>query len=177
VLIRILLILGTKNYKRFGYKGLKDKPQGHKKGIGRLLTSEQEQQIQNAIVDKMPEQLKLPFALWTRRAILELIKREFGVTIAIRTMGTYLERWGFTPQKPKKKAYEQNAKAVNDWLETEYPKIKNQAKVENAEIHWSDETGVKNQCRYGRSYAPRGKTPTITQMGKRLSLNMISTIY
>ena len=106
---------------------------------------------------------------------MELIKREFGVTIAIRTMRTYLERWGFTSQK-QKKVYEQNSKAVNGWVETEYPKIKNQAKEENAEIHWGDETGVKNQCRYGRSYAPIGKTSTITQMGKQLSLNMISTI-
>ena len=166
----------NKNYKKYGYKGLKEKPQGHKKGIGRLLSSEQEKQVQNLIIDKMPDQLKLPFALWTRRAIVELIKREFGVTIAIRTMGTYLERWGFTPQKPKKRAYEQNDKLVKKWLEEEYPQIKAQAKQENAEIHWGDETGIKNQCQYGRSYAPKGKTPTITQMGKRLSLNMISTI-
>ena len=166
----------NKNYKKYGYKGLKEKPQGHKKGIGRLLSSEQEKQVQNLIIDKMPDQLKLPFALWTRRAIVELIKREFGVTIAIRTMGTYLERWGFTPQKPKKRAYEQNDKLVRKWLEEEYPQIKAQAKQENAEIHWGDETGIKNQCQYGRSYAPKGKTPTITQMGKRLSLNMISTI-
>jgi len=166
----------NKNYKKYGYKGLKEKPQGHKKGIGRLLSSEQEKQVQNLIIDKMPDQLKLPFALWTRRAIVELIKREFGVTIAIRTMGTYLERWGFTPQKPKKRAYEQNDKLVKKWLEEEYPQIKAQAKQENAEIHWGDETGIKNQCQYGRSYAPKGKTPTITQMGQRLSLNMISTI-
>jgi transposase len=165
-----------KNYKQYGYKGLKEKPQGHKQGIGRLLTSEQEKQVQNLIIDKMPDQLKLPFALWTRRAIVELIKREFGITIAIRTMGTYLGRWGFTPQKPKKKAYEQNAKAVKDWLEKEYPEIKRQAKQEKAEIHWGDETGVKNECQYGRSYAPKGKTPTRTKMGKHLSLNMISTI-
>ena len=104
----------NKNYKKYGYKGLKEKPQGHKKGIGRLLSSEQEKQVQNLIIDKMPDQLKLPFALWTRRAIVELIKREFGVTIAIRTMGTYLERWGFTPQKPKKRAYEQNDKLIKN---------------------------------------------------------------
>lgn len=166
----------NKNYNESGYKGLKEKPQGHKPGIGRLLTSEQEKQVQKIIIDKMPDQIKLPFALWTRRAIVELIKREFGITIAIRTMGTYLNRWGFTPQKPKKKAYEQNDKVVKRWLEEEYPTIKKQAKQEKAEIHWGDETGVKNECQYGRSYAPKGKTPTRTKMGKRLSLNMISTI-
>lgn len=124
----------------------------------------------------MPDQLKLPFALWTRRAIKTLIKREFGITISIRTMGDYLHRWGFTPQKPKKKAYEQNPKAVKKWLETQYPAIKASAKQENAEIHWGDETGVRNECQYGRSYAPKGKTPVQSKMAKRLSLNMISTV-
>ena len=165
-----------KNYKQYGYKGLKEKPQGHKKGIGRLLTTEQERQVQNAIIDKMPDQLKLPYALWTRRAIVELIKREFGITIAIRTMGTYLQRWGFTPQKPTKRAYEQNDASVKKWLDEQYPAIKEQAKEEKAEIHWGDETGVKNECQYGRSYAPKGKTPIRTKMGKRLSLNMISSV-
>jgi transposase len=57
------------------------------------------------IVDKMPEQMKLPFALWTRKAVKELVEREFGVVLAINTMGDYLRRWGFSPQRPKKRAY------------------------------------------------------------------------
>lgn len=166
----------NKNYKKHGSKGLKEKARGHKKGQGRLLTPEQEKQVQRMIIDKMPDQLKLPFALWTRRAIKDLIKREYGITIAIRTMGDYLQRWGFSPQKPKKKAYEQNPKAVAKWLKNEYPTIKEKAKQDNAEIHWGDETGVRNDCQYGRSYAPKGKTPTITKMAKHISLNMISTV-
>lgn len=164
------------SYKRYGSKGLKEKVRGHKKGDGRLLSTEQEKEIQKMIIDKMPDQLKLPFALWTRRAIKTLIKREFGITISIRTMGDYLHRWGFTPQKPKKRAYEQNSKAVEKWLKEEYPSIKDSAKDENALIHWGDETGVKNECQYGRSYAPKGKTPVQTKIAKRLSLNMISTV-
>jgi len=128
------------------------------------------------IIDKMPDQLKLPYGLWTRRAIRDLIKREFGTNIAIRTMGDYLDRWGFTPQKPKKRAYEQNAKAVQRWLKEEYPAISKLAKKEKAEVHWGDETGVRNDCQYGRSYAPKGKTPIKDKMAKRISLNMISTV-
>ena len=56
------------------------------------------------ILDKMPDQLKLPYGLWTRSAVIELIKREFGIKLAIRTMGDYLSSWGYTPQKPKKRA-------------------------------------------------------------------------
>ena len=124
----------------------------------------------------MPDQYKLDFGLWTRKAVKELVERELGIVLAINTMGDYLRKWGYTPQKPKKRAYEQNSKAVNTWLETDYPQIKERAKLENAEIQWGDETGVKNACHHGRSYAPKGKTPVKLSMSKRFSVNMISTV-
>ena len=166
----------VKLYKEHGEKGLKEVKRVRKKGYGKLLSPSQELEIQKMIIDKMPEQLKLPHALWTRKAIKELIKRIYKIEIAIRTMGDYLKSWGFTPQKPKKKAYEQNSKAVNKWLKEEYPRIMRQAKKEEAEIHWADETGIRNDSQYGRSYAPRGKTPIKETLAKRLSLNMISTV-
>jgi transposase len=163
-------------YNAQGIKGLKEKARGRKTGERRLLTIEQEKQVQKWIHDKMPDQLKLPFGLWTRKAVVQLIKDQFNVSIAIRTVGDYLNRWGYTPQKPKRKAYEQNPKLVGQWLKQDYPKIAQAAKAENAEIHWGDETGIKNECQYGRSYAPKGKTPVRTSMAKKLSLNMISTV-
>lgn len=140
------------------------------------MSAIQELEIQKMIIDTMPDQLKLDFALWTRKAVKELVEREFGVILAINTMGDYLRKWGFTPQKPKKKAYEQCSKKVQKWLDEEYPSIQKRAKEENAEIQWGDETGVRNNCQYGRSYAPKGKTPTKKSMSKRFSLNMISTV-
>ena len=166
----------NKNYKMHGIRGLKANKRGVKSEDKKLLTIEQEKQIQKMIIDKMPDQLKLDFALWTRKAVKELVEREFGIILAITTMGDYLRKWGFTPQKPKKRAYEQCPKAVQNWLENEYPKIKEKAKEEGAEIHWGDETGVKNSCNHGRSYAPKGKTPVKKSMSKRFSVNMISTV-
>lgn len=163
-------------YNEEGLKGLKDKPKGLRSKDKKLLSLKQERQVQKMITDIMPNQLKLPYALWTRKAVQELIQREFGITLGISTMGTYLRRWGFTPQKPKKKAYEQCSKKVQNWLDEEYPKIKEKAKEEKAEIHWGDETGVRNSNQHGRSYAPRGKTPVKLSMSKRFSLNMISTV-
>jgi transposase len=159
-----------------GLKGLNSKKKGVKSEDKKLLSNQQERLIQSMIVDKMPEQLKLNFALWTRKAVKELIEQEFGIVLAITTMGDYLRKWGFTPQKPKKMAYEQCPKKVQKWLDEEYPAIKEQAKEENAEIYWGDETGVKNQCNHGRSYAPKGKTPIKKSMSKKFSINMVSAI-
>jgi transposase len=164
----------VKHYNETGSFKLKIK--GVKSEDKKLLSLSQEKSIQLMIVDKMPDQLKLDYALWTRKAVKELVEREFGVVLAINTMGDYLRKWGFTPQKPKKMAYEQCPKKVQKWLDEEYPAIQKRAKEENAEIHWGDETGVRNNCQHGRSYAPKGKTPIKKSMSKRFSTNMISTV-
>jgi len=159
----------TKN--EMGY----DKP-GRKKGSGNRLTPEQEQSIKTLITDKTPDQLKMPYALWTRESVRELIKARCGVELPIRTVGDYLKRWGMTPQKPQKRAYEQRAPEVKAWLEEEYPVIQARAKRENAEIYWGDETGLRNDCQHERGYAPKGQTPVIRLNAKRESINMISAI-
>lgn len=164
----------VKHYNTTG--GFKSKKKGVKSEDKKLLSNAQEKAIQLMIIDKMPEQYKLEYGLWTRKAVKELVEREFKIILAINTMGDYLRKWGFTPQKPKKKAYEQCPKKVQKWLDEEYPSVQKRAKQENAEIQWGDETGVRNNCQHGRSYAPKGRTPVKKSMSKRFSINMISTI-
>jgi hypothetical protein len=65
----------------------------------------------------------------------------------IRTVGEYLKRWCFMPQKPVKRAYEQNPKTVKRWLEEDYPGINAYAKTDNAETYWIDEMGMSTRAR------------------------------
>ncbi|MCB9500698.1 MAG: IS630 family transposase [Deferribacteres bacterium] len=166
----------VKLYQAHGMQALKLEQPGRKTGSGRRLNADQEKAIQKMIYDKMPDQLKLPFALWTRQAIQQLIKEQFGIELPVRTINHYLHRWNFTPQRPIKRAYEQNDKKVQEWLHSSYPAIDERAKQENAEIHWGDETGISNQCNYGRSYAPKGQTPVVRRKANRFSTSMISSI-
>jgi transposase len=106
-----------------GLRALAPKPTGRPVGSQRRLTSMQELHIQRLICKHRPEQLKLEFALWNRGAVTLLVKQEFGIDLPIRTMGEYLKRWGFTPQKPITRAYEQRPEAVKKWLDEEYPAI------------------------------------------------------
>lgn len=119
---------------------------GRKLGSGRRMTGDQEQHIRKLLTDKSPDQLKMSYALWTRESVRELIKAQYSIDLPIRTVGDYLKRWGMTPQKPQKRAYEQRIPEVKAWLEEEYPKIQDRAKQENAEIYWGDETGLRNDC-------------------------------
>jgi len=165
-----------KAYEQGGQKAIKHKQRGRRKGDCRTLTDDQERELQRSIKDRYPDQLKLPFALWTRIAVRQLIEQLWSIRMPIRTVGEYLKRWGFTPQKPIKRAYEQNPKAVKKWMDEEYPAIVAQAKKEKGEIQWGDETGLLNNSYYGRSYAPSGKTPAVDITAKRERISMISSV-
>jgi transposase len=163
-------------YDHGGQEALPGDRTGRPLGSGRLLTGEQEQGIRQAIETKSPQELGITSALWTRQAVRELIQQRFGIRLSIRTVGEYLRRWGFTPQKPVRKAYKQDPKAVAEWLERTYPQIEKRAAEEDGEIHWGDETGVRSTCQHSRGYARPGATPELTVPGGRFSVNMISTI-
>lgn len=165
-----------KTYEREGPKGVRIKKRGRRAGQNRTLSPEQEREAQRLIVDKMPDQLKMPFALWTRRAVQLLVKERWGIAMPIRTVGEYLKRWGFTPQKPLRRAYEQDPEAVQKWLDEEYAALAARARREQAEIHWGDETGLRSDSQHGRCYAPRGKTPAVRLSAKRDSMSLISSI-
>jgi transposase len=94
------------------------------------------------ISDRCPDQLKLPFALWTREAVGQLIEERYGVQLSISTVGRYLRRWGFTPQKPLRRAYERDPAKVKQWLDEAYPAIRRQSKREKAKLLWGDELGL-----------------------------------
>jgi transposase len=128
------------------------------------------------ISDRCPDQLKLPFVLWTREAVGELLARRFGVQVSVWTVGRYLRRWGFTPQKPLRRAYERDPELVRQWFKEKYPAIRARAKRDGAEIHWGDEMGLRSDQQAGRSWGRRGQTPVIPSTGRRFGCNMISTI-
>jgi transposase len=159
-----------------GGKALQGKQKGRPIGSGRGLTIRQERYIARRVIDKTPEQLKLPFVLWTRAAVQQLIKEKFGILLGLSTVGDYLRRWEFTPQKPAKQSWQRSDAKVKKWLQEEYPAIEARAKQEGARIYWEDETGCRSDHTAGRSYGKKGKTPIIRVNGNRFSCNVISAV-
>ena len=162
-------------YQENGEDGLTPKRPGRPKCGGRLK-GWQAATIVNIIKDCCPDQLKMPFALWTREAVRDLIHMKFGIRYSVGMVGRLLRRWGFTPQKPVTRAYERNDDRIRDWLKREYPALRRRAKREKAEIYWEDETGLRSDHLAGRSYSPRGETPVIRSTGNRFGCNIISAV-
>ena len=151
---------------------------GRRFSEGRTLELADEVGLRQWVLRGPPSALGLPYALWSRRAVQQAIKAKFAIDMPIRTVGEYLRRWGFTPQRPAKRALEQRPEQVREWLEMDYPAIVRRAKVERAQVQWADETAVRQDTAWVRGYAPAGHTPLLEHAAKRASpgITMISSL-
>jgi transposase len=163
-------------FRRNGASGIEKGRRGRRVGDQLMLTASEARRVQGWIANKCPDQMQLPFALWTAQAVRELIYKKFGKTLGLSTMQLYLKRWGFSAQKPLTRATQRDPQKIAAWLEHDYPSIAARAKREKAAIYWSDETGICNQDQIGRGYAPKGQTPVLTQTAQKFSTSMIAAV-
>jgi transposase len=150
---------------------------GRKLGQCKKFSKVQENKVSRLIADKNPEQLKLPFILWERKAVQELIVGLYGIELPLSTIGHYLKQWGMSKQRPAKRFYQRNDKQAQDWKEKTYPALQTRAKKENAEIQWADESSVCNRSSSAaKGYAPKGKTPTLKENAIKQRIHYISSV-
>ncbi len=157
-----------------GEQALRARRRGRRAGEKTALAPWQQAQIVKAIREKNPDQLRLPGFLWTRALVCELIERRFGIRIGEK--GRYLRAWGFSPQKPARRAFERNPELVARWLDERYPELERRAHRERALILWADEMGLRSDHSAGRSWSPVGQTPIVAGTGQRFGANVISAI-
>jgi len=153
-----------------------EKKRGRAIGEKRKLSLKTEEEIKRQITQTTLEQQGLSASLWSRTAVQEFIEHKYDIYIPLRTISTYLQRWGMTCQRPYNKSYSQNPKSVKEFKDEIFPEIAKRAKQENALILFGDETGINNQEYYQRGFSPKGKTPFVRLPSKREKINMISVI-
>lgn len=135
-------------YRSGGWHALKT---GKRSGRPKKLNGSQIAWIYRTIRDNNPQQLKFPFALWTREMVVSLIKKQFGIKLSASSVGRLLRQIGFSCQKPLYRAYQQNPEAVAKWKEEVFPQIKKEAKKLGASIYFEDESGVRSDFHAGRT--------------------------
>ena len=163
-------------YSASGTDALPHERTGRPVGSGRTLSDVQAARIQELIDGNTPEGLGIASPLWSRRAVRDLIAKELGIRMPVRTVGEYLKRWGYTAKRPRRHSRDQDPLEVRDWLEETYPLIEARAKKEDAEIHWGDETGVAADEHPRLGYARRGEPATAEVPDRHVRMNMISAI-
>ena len=160
-------------YHEGGTEALKAKPLS---GRPLKLSGARLRWIYRTVVTKNPLQLRFPFALWTREMVRDLIERKYGIRLSVVSVGRLLKKLGLTCQKPLMRAFQQDPVVVEQWIEEEYPRIKQLARREKAEIHFEDEAGIRSDYHRGTTWGMRGRTPIVRTTGARFSMNMISAI-
>lgn len=166
-----------KRRKEEGEQGLLARKRGRKTLTHRRLSQKQEQVILLKVSENTPEQLKLPFVLWERRAVQEYIMERYGIQLPLRTVSLYLKRWGLTCQRPARRFYERDDRAAQEWREKTYPGVARRARQQGAEIQWADQSGVCNRSSSAaRGFSPRGRTPELKEAAVKARTNFISSI-
>jgi transposase len=141
-----------------------------------LLDPDQRRRLLDALNGHTPEEFDLGECLWTRNAVAWWAHHHLGVSRSRWVWGRWLKAEGFTPQRPARRAVQQDPEAVAKWLQEEYPAVAKRARAEGAEIHWLDEAGLRSECNGGRGYSPRGQTPVVPVTGKRFGVNFLATL-
>lgn len=145
-------------------------------GPAPLLSDAQMERLRKMIVGKDPRQLQFDFALWTRDLVRQLLVKYFGVEMTPQGVGKLLHRMGLSPQRPLVRAYEQDPVRVKEWKDEQYPRIHARAEAAGATILFCDEAGVRTDHHSGTTWGAVGQTPVVRGTGKRVSLNMISSV-
>lgn len=163
-------------YTSQGLEALPHERSGRPVGSGRVLNDEQASRLRHLIDCKSPEELGIACALWSRRAVRDLIVKECGIRLPVRTVGKYLHRWGYTAKRPRRHARDQDPKEVRAWLGRTYPRIAARARQEGGEIFWGDETGVAADEHPRLGYARQGQPATMEVPDSHIRANMISAV-
>jgi transposase len=163
-------------YSSQGLDALPQERSGRPLGSGRLLSDRQAGRIQGLLDNHSPEDLGIPAPLWNRRAVRALIRKEFAVELAVRTVGAYLNRWGYTAKKPRRHARKQDPEEIRQWLEETYPAIETRAAEEGAEIYRCDETGAAADEHPGYGYAREGQAAEVEVPDPHPRMDQISAI-
>ena len=159
--------------KRGGEKALKARKSP---GPKPKLTDRQKRQVFRWMNGKDPRQYGFDFGLWTRKIVQSLVGEKFGLELGVTAVGRLLAELEITPQKPLRRAYERDPKAIAKWMEEDYPRLRGRARRRGAKIFFLDEAGIRSDSVLGRTWAPKGQTPAVETSGRRQSVNAISAV-
>jgi transposase len=105
------------------------------------LNEEQLRELSALLTRTDPRQFDFELALWTADLVREVIQHEFGVTLSPASVTRQLGKLGMAPQRPLRRAYQQDPDAVAWWQQQEYPHLAARAVASGATIYFADEAG------------------------------------
>ena len=160
-------------YRNGGWDNLDAKKRGGRKP---KLDAKALRWIYQTVTLGNPNQLKMPFVLWSAKLLAAAIEKKFGIKLSKASVCRLLHQLGLSPQRPLWRAYQRDPQVVERWLKEEYPAIRAAARKAKGEVWFGDEAGVRSDAHSGTTWAPKGRTPIVSTTGARFGLNVISAV-
>ena len=107
-------------WEKHGKEGLRSKPHP---GSKPRLSDDQRGELVELLLEG-PSANGFSTDLWTLPRVADLIDRRFGVSYDPSHVSRILKRLGWSPQKPTKRAREQDEELVSEWRKKDWPRIK-----------------------------------------------------
>lgn len=165
-----------KAYQQTGMEGISLKIRGRRVGAKRLLSMDQEKEIQSVVLSTNPEEVQLLFALWNREAIGQLIRQRYGMYMPPKTIDNYLRRWGYKMHQHSYFVQNWGSARIRGWKEQTYLQIRKMAKHEGGEIFWKSEKGIHPKTYHaGDAIIRRRRSPIHISMNS-MDVNMIAAV-
>lgn len=163
----------SERYRRCrGVRGLVRKPVS---GRPRKLTELSGRKLRS-IVLKPASKFGYETDFWTCSRLLQVFQKELRVRVSKMTIWRRLREVGLTYQKPERRYFEIREKDRQNWVKNELPKIRAAVKKYKAILYFEDEANISLTAFLGKTWAPRGKTPTQRVTGKRGGVAAMSAI-
>lgn len=145
-------------------------------GAEALITPELDNWLKESVLNKTPVDFGYDSHLWTCQILIELLKKEFDVTVSESTVRLHLHQLGLSSQKPTYHDWDRDEREIEFFIDKKFPSIQRLAEKMEADIAFEDESGVGIMTRYGKTWGLRGETPVVNCTMKRGGYNVMSVV-
>jgi transposase len=114
--------------------------------------------------------------LWTCRRIVQVLQKKFRTRVSRQTVWRRLREAELTYQKPERRYMEASETERARWKSRELPKIRACVRKHKAILYFEDEANISLAAVVGKTWSPRGKTPTSKVTGKRGGVAAMSAV-
>lgn len=113
---------------------------------------------------------------WTCRRLIQVARKHLRIRVSQPTMWRVLRDVGLTYQKPERRYFEADDEQREHWVRYEVPRIRRVVKKHRAILYFEDESNISLTAVLGKTWAPKGQTPSQKVTGNRGGVAAMSAI-
>ena len=162
-------------FRRQGEASLAAGRRGRRAGEQQALPPWMQGQLVQTIRGRNPDQLRLPFFLWTREAVRELIRTRYGAELALTTVG-HTSNGGGSRRRSQcsVRSSRTRSRSLVGWSASTRRSRREPSAKARGSLGRRDGPPLDQAA--GRSFAPRGRTPVVGKTGQRFGCNVIQAV-